>query len=258
MIIDASGSARGGCAGSCQASRRRPILLARHFRRRPVRAPTPFSHRGRIERRTRPGRSGSASRRRQIGIEDEGLRAVDLDQAGPARGNVRRTPCSSARRNASPPYRVAILHPDHPLRQFAGAPRKTSTISTRRPAFCCASCSGPLGSAFQAIDMKLDGLRLALGGRTGAPDSAALAERLQTLESTAASFNRYLASVHAATPGSRRARRGSPWGRGARRLRRPSGGRRAAAFRPPAVDVEHHSTTSPPRSPANKASRSIA
>ncbi|MFZ1068890.1 MAG: CorA family divalent cation transporter [Pseudolabrys sp.] len=60
---------------------------------------------------------------------------------------------------------------------------------------------GTLGSAFQAIDMKLDGLRLALGGRTGAPDSAALAERLQALQSTAASFNRYLASVRAATTG---------------------------------------------------------
>ena len=60
---------------------------------------------------------------------------------------------------------------------------------------------GTLGSAFQVIDMKLDGLRLALGGRTGAPDSAALAERLQALQSTAASFNRYLGSVRAATTG---------------------------------------------------------
>jgi hypothetical protein len=38
---------------------------------------------------------------------------------------------------------------------------------------------GTLSSAFEAIDMKLDGLRLALGGRTDAPDSAALAQRLQ-------------------------------------------------------------------------------
>ena len=60
---------------------------------------------------------------------------------------------------------------------------------------------GTLGSAFQVNDMKLDGLRLTLGGRAGAPDSAALAERLQALQSTAASFNRYLGSVRAATTG---------------------------------------------------------
>ena len=51
---------------------------------------------------------------------------------------------------------------------------------------------GTLSSAFEAIDMKLDGLRLALGGRTDAPDSAALAQRLEGLQSIAASFNRYL------------------------------------------------------------------
>ena len=60
---------------------------------------------------------------------------------------------------------------------------------------------GTLGSAFEVIDMKLDGLRLALDGRTGAPDSAALAQRHQALQSTAASFNRYLSSVRAATTG---------------------------------------------------------
>jgi|SoiMetStandDraft_5_1073268.scaffolds.fasta_scaffold04168_2 hypothetical protein len=60
---------------------------------------------------------------------------------------------------------------------------------------------GTLGFAFEVIDAKLDGLRLALDGRTGAPDSAALAQRLQTLQSTAASFNRYLGSVRAATTG---------------------------------------------------------
>jgi len=60
---------------------------------------------------------------------------------------------------------------------------------------------GTLSSAFEAIDMKLDGLRLALGKRTGAPDSAALAQRLEGLQSMAASFNRYLGSVRAATTG---------------------------------------------------------
>src|SRR5262249_39841723 len=59
---------------------------------------------------------------------------------------------------------------------------------------------GTLGSAFEVIDMKLDGLRLALG-RTDAPDSAALAQRLEGLQSIAASFNRYLGSVRAATTG---------------------------------------------------------
>ena len=60
---------------------------------------------------------------------------------------------------------------------------------------------GTLGSAFEAIDMKLDGLRLALGKRIDAPDSAALAQRLEGLQSIAASFNRYLGSVRAATTG---------------------------------------------------------
>jgi Mg2+ and Co2+ transporter CorA len=60
---------------------------------------------------------------------------------------------------------------------------------------------GTLGSTLEVIDMKLDGLRLALGKRTGAPDSAVLTERLQALQSTAASFNRYLGSVRAATTG---------------------------------------------------------
>jgi len=61
---------------------------------------------------------------------------------------------------------------------------------------------GTLGSAFEVIDMKLDDLRLALGGRTGdAPDSVVLAQSLQALQSTAASFNRYLGSVRAATTG---------------------------------------------------------
>src|SRR5262245_22782740 len=60
---------------------------------------------------------------------------------------------------------------------------------------------GTLGSTFEVIDMKLDSLRLGFDGRTGAPDSAALAQRLQALQSTAASFNRYLSSVRAATTG---------------------------------------------------------
>ena len=60
---------------------------------------------------------------------------------------------------------------------------------------------GTLSSAFEAIDMNLDGLRLAIGNRTDAPDSAALAQRLEGLQSTAASFNRYLGSVRAATTG---------------------------------------------------------
>ena len=60
---------------------------------------------------------------------------------------------------------------------------------------------GTLSSVFEAVDMKLDGLRLAIGNRTGAPDSAALAQRLEGLQSTAASFNRYLGSVRAATTG---------------------------------------------------------
>jgi magnesium transporter len=60
---------------------------------------------------------------------------------------------------------------------------------------------GTLGSAFEVIDKKLDGLRLALGKRTDAPDSAALAQRLEGLQSIAASFNRYLGSVRAATTG---------------------------------------------------------
>src|SRR5215813_3901848 len=60
---------------------------------------------------------------------------------------------------------------------------------------------GTLGLAFEVIDMKLDGLRLALGRRSGAPDSAALAQHLQALQSTAASFNRYRSSVRAATTG---------------------------------------------------------
>ena len=60
---------------------------------------------------------------------------------------------------------------------------------------------GTLGFAFEAIDTKLDGLRLALGKRTDAPDSAALTQRLEGLQSTAASFNRYLGSVRAATTG---------------------------------------------------------
>src|SRR5262245_14810331 len=60
---------------------------------------------------------------------------------------------------------------------------------------------GTLGSAFEVIDIKLDGLRLALGKRTDAPDSTALAQRLEGLQSIAASFNRYLGSVRAATTG---------------------------------------------------------
>ena len=60
---------------------------------------------------------------------------------------------------------------------------------------------GTLGFAFEVIDKKLDGLRLALGRRTGALDYAALAQRLEGLQSTAASFNRYLGSVRAATTG---------------------------------------------------------
>jgi magnesium transporter len=60
---------------------------------------------------------------------------------------------------------------------------------------------GTLGYTFEVIDMKLDGLRLALGRRTGALDSAPLAQRLEGLQSTAASFNRYLGSVRAATTG---------------------------------------------------------
>jgi Mg2+ and Co2+ transporter CorA len=60
---------------------------------------------------------------------------------------------------------------------------------------------GTLGSAFEAIDMKLDGLRLALGKRIDAPDSTALAQRLEGLQSIASSFNRYLGSVRAATTG---------------------------------------------------------
>ena len=60
---------------------------------------------------------------------------------------------------------------------------------------------GTLGSAFEAIDMKLDGLRLASGKRIDAPDSAALAQRLEGLQSIASSFNRYLGSVRAATTG---------------------------------------------------------
>jgi hypothetical protein len=60
---------------------------------------------------------------------------------------------------------------------------------------------GTLGFAFEVIDMKLDDLRLALGRQNGAPDSAVLAQRLQALQSTAASFNRYLGSVRAATTG---------------------------------------------------------
>ena len=60
---------------------------------------------------------------------------------------------------------------------------------------------GTLGSALEVIDTKLDGLRLALGRRTGAPDSAALAQHLQALQSAAANFNRYLSSVRATTTG---------------------------------------------------------
>jgi hypothetical protein len=44
---------------------------------------------------------------------------------------------------------------------------------------------GTLGSAFEVIDLNLDTLRLALG-KTGAPDSAALAQRLEGRQSTAA------------------------------------------------------------------------
>jgi Mg2+ and Co2+ transporter CorA len=68
----------------------------------------------------------------------------------------------------------------------------------KRSASCCL---GTLGSALEVIDLKLDGLRLALGKRTGAPDSAALAQRLQAQQSIAASFNRYRVSVRAATTG---------------------------------------------------------
>ena len=57
------------------------------------------------------------------------------------------------------------------------------------------------GSTIEVLDVELDSLRLALGRRTGAADYAALAQRLQTLQSTAASFNRYLSSVRAATTG---------------------------------------------------------
>jgi Mg2+ and Co2+ transporter CorA len=60
---------------------------------------------------------------------------------------------------------------------------------------------GTLGSALEVIDMKLDSFRLALGKRTGAPDPATLAQRLQALQSAAASFNRYLGSVRTATTG---------------------------------------------------------
>jgi len=60
---------------------------------------------------------------------------------------------------------------------------------------------GTLGFALEVIDMKLDELRLALGGQNGTLDSAVLAQRLQALQSTAASFNRYLGSVRAATTG---------------------------------------------------------
>jgi len=60
---------------------------------------------------------------------------------------------------------------------------------------------GTLGFAFEVIDTRLDGLRLALGRRVDAPDSAALAQRLEGLQSIAASFNRYLGSVRAATTG---------------------------------------------------------
>ena len=59
---------------------------------------------------------------------------------------------------------------------------------------------GTLGSAFEVIDLNLDRLRLVLG-KTGAPDSVALTQRLEGLQSTAASFNRYLGSVRAATTG---------------------------------------------------------
>ena len=60
---------------------------------------------------------------------------------------------------------------------------------------------GTLGFVFEDIDMKLDGLRVALGRRSGTPDSTALAQRLEGLQSTAASFNRYLGSGRAATTG---------------------------------------------------------
>jgi Mg2+ and Co2+ transporter CorA len=60
---------------------------------------------------------------------------------------------------------------------------------------------GTLGSALEVIDMKLDDLRLALRRRTGAPDSAALAQHLQALQSAAASFDRYVGSVRTATTG---------------------------------------------------------
>jgi len=60
---------------------------------------------------------------------------------------------------------------------------------------------GTLGSAFEAIDMRLDGLRLALGRRNDAPDCAALAQRRGGLQSIAASFNRFIGAVRAGTAG---------------------------------------------------------
>src|SRR5215470_18939233 len=41
---------------------------------------------------------------------------------------------------------------------------------------------GTLGSAFEVIDLNLDRLRVALGRRSGTPDSTALAQRLEGLQ----------------------------------------------------------------------------
>jgi len=116
---------------------------------------------------------------------------------------------------------------------------------------------GTLGSAFEVIDLNLDRLRLALG-KTGAPDSVALTQRLEGLQSTAASFNRYLGSVRAATTGIETVQ-----GAGIR------GAAELNDYADQVEDIEQQlssggsgcrtsSTISRPRSPANRASRSIA
>jgi Mg2+ and Co2+ transporter CorA len=135
--------------------------LARRFRWRPIRAPR-LSHRGRI--------------------------LIELRLIG-------REKCIATLWDGDP----AVL--DDIRRQFAERLGGLENNFYEAAGILLQLLLGTLGSALEAIDIKLDDLRLALSKRTGAPDSAALTKRLQALQSIGASFNRYLGSVRAATTG---------------------------------------------------------
>ena len=171
--------------------------MARHFRRRPVRAPH-LSHRGRIERRRRglgaqvrpsgPDAHRGGGLRTATWIADRAGNIIELHLIG-------RNKCITTLWGGDP----AAL--DDVRRQFAERLGGFENNLYEAAGILLQLLLGTLGSAFEVIDMKLDGLRLALGRRTGAPDSAVLAQHLEGLQSTAASFNRYLGSVRAATTG---------------------------------------------------------